>query len=115
MHISAVVAALVIGGVFLALVVGVLLPFLFVGGLVWAVVRTVGALRGRRDPGAPAAVGAYAAADADRDIGWAVGLLVAGVLWCLGRYHFAALLLGAGAAILTRGLLGMRRESAPRI
>jgi hypothetical protein len=112
MHISAVVAALVIGGVLLALVVGVLLPFVFVGGLVWAVVRTVDALRGRR----PAGVDVDPHAAADRDIGWAVGLLVAGVLWCLGRWHFAALLLGAGAAILTRGLLGMRRGAdAPRL
>ena len=105
MHFSGAVAALVVGSVILAIVVSFLLPVAFVAGLVWLVIRTVDALRVRR----------AVAADVDprdttsRDVGWAVGLLVAGVLWCVGRHHFAALVLGAGAAILTRGLLDMRR------
>ena len=105
MPLTALVAALVVGSVLLALVVSVLLPFVLVGGLVLLVVRTVNGLRGPRAP----RFDVDPDAAADRDIGWAVGLLVAGVLWCLGRSSIAALLLGAGSAILTRGLLGMRR------
>jgi hypothetical protein len=111
MHFSALAAALVFVCVILAIIVSVLLPFALIGGLIWALVRTLDALRARRVVG----VGLDPQDAVDRDIGWAVGLLVAGILWCLGRWHFAALLLGAGAAILTRGLLGMRREArAPR-
>ena len=60
-------------------------------------------------PLAPQPVPAPKAADPDQTIGWAVGLIVAGMLWIFGPSHFGALLVGCGAAYLTRGLLGMRK------
>jgi hypothetical protein len=48
-----------------------------------------------------------------RPIGWAVGLLVAGTLWVFTTHYFAAILLGAGSALLTRGLLGLRHHDDP--
>lgn len=50
--------------------------------------------------------------DPARGIGWAVGLLVAGVLWFGDGPHFAAILIGAGAAFLTRGIIGIRRDAS---
>jgi hypothetical protein len=50
--------------------------------------------------------------DPARHLSWAAGLLVCGIVWAFGSHHFAAILLGTGAAFLTRGLLGMRRDAA---
>jgi len=48
-----------------------------------------------------------------RPIGWAVGLLVAGTLWVFTNHYFRGDPARAGAALLTRGLLGMRRNDDP--
>jgi hypothetical protein len=100
-----------LGGVLLALaivlmvVITLLLPFALIGVCIWFVLRLLGLWH----DSATAPVGAPRD-DSARSIGWAVGLLVAGVLWMVFRVHFAALLLGLGAAWLTRGILEMRRR-----
>jgi hypothetical protein len=107
MHIGAGVAFVVVASVILSIVVCALLPFAFIAGLVWIVVRIAESLRGSR-----AAVASAEPTDTvARDIGWAAGLLVAGVLWCVGRHHFAALLLGLGTAYLTRALVERRHRA----
>lgn len=60
----------------------------------------------------PAPPPAPKAADPNQTIGWAVGLIVAGALWIFGPSHFGALLVGCGAAYLTRGVLGMRKPAS---
>jgi hypothetical protein len=108
MHISGVVAVLVVGSVLLAIVVSFLLPVAIVAAAVWLVVRLVEAMRDRRP--STNDLSAVRPDVTSRDIGWAAGLLVAGVLWFMSRHHFAALLLGLGTAYLTRALLEMRRR-----
>jgi hypothetical protein len=53
-------------------------------------------------------------ADHAKSIGWAVGLAVAGVLFLVSELAdlngFGIVLTGIGAAYLTRGILGLRRE-----
>jgi hypothetical protein len=61
-------------------------------------------------PGAPVPPRPPARDDRSDGLAWAVGLLVCGLLWAVGCAHFAAMLLGAGAGFLTRGILGMKRD-----
>ncbi len=51
--------------------------------------------------------------DPARTIGWAIGLLVTGVLWFATEHEIAAILIGIGAAYLTRGILGLKRDANP--
>jgi 4-hydroxybenzoate polyprenyltransferase len=112
--------------IFVAFGMCVLVPLAFIAGIVWIVMR--GARNRHEERMAAIARGAPAAADAPpwpaqpvalrrrdpaRGIGWAVGLLVCGLLWALGVQHFASMLVGAGAGFLTRGILGMKRDAAP--
>jgi 4-hydroxybenzoate polyprenyltransferase len=111
--------------IFVAFGMCVLVPLAFIGGIVWIVMR--GARNRHDERMAAIARGVPATADAPpwparsiaarrrdpaRGIGWAVGLLVCGLLWALGVSHFASMLVGAGAGFLTRGILGVRRDSA---
>jgi hypothetical protein len=106
MHAALAVAVVAI--VFAAIVLCALLPFAIVGLVIWAVVKLVS---GGASVVRSAASGDRAAGDATaRELGWAAGLLVGGLVWCLGR-HFAAILLGLGTSYLTRALLERRREA----
>jgi len=117
-------------GLALFLVFGmcVIVPLAVVAGIVWIVTRNA---RNRHDermaaisrgvsetldappwPAQPVVV-ARPRRDPARGIGWAVGLLVCGLLWAAGVHHFASMLIGAGAGFLTRGILGLRRDPAP--
>ena len=110
--------------IFFAFGMCVIVPLGFVAALVYVVTRRARARHEERmamiaqglvpPPDGPAIVSARATVRGDpaRGLGWAVGLIVAGVLWFAGGAHFAAILIGAGAAFLTRGLLGMRRDAA---
>ena len=109
MHIGAGVAALVVASVILAIVVSALLPFAIIAAMVWVVVRLAESIRGPRAE--VVASGAAATDTSARDIGWATGLLVTGILWCVGRHHFAAILLGLGTAYLTRALVERRHRA----
>jgi len=114
-------------GILLAFGMCVLVPLAFIAAIVWIVMRSA---RNRHDermaaisrgvppesaaaPPWPAQPVAARRGDPARGIGWAVGLLVCGLLWALGVSHFASMLVGAGAGFLTRGVLGMRRGPAP--
>jgi hypothetical protein len=112
----------------LALFVGfgmcVIVPLGFIAGIVYVVTRRARARHDERmamiaqgivpPPDGPvvAAARARVRADPTRGLGWAVGLLVCGALWVAGVAHFAAILIGAGAALFTRGVLGLRRDAA---
>jgi 4-hydroxybenzoate polyprenyltransferase len=113
--------------IFVAFGMCVLVPLAFIGGIVWIVMRGA---RNRHEermaaiargvpptsadaPPWPARPIVARRGDPARGIGWAVGLLVCGLLWALGVQHFASMLVGAGAGFLTRGILGMKRAAAP--
>jgi hypothetical protein len=110
--------------IFLAFGMCVLVPLGFVAALVYVVTRRARARHEERmamiaqglvpPPDGPVIASARATVRGDptRGLGWAVGLLVCGILWVAGAAHFAAMLIGAGAAFLTRGLLGLRRDAA---
>ena len=102
MHLGFGVAAVVVASLVFAFALLVIVPV----AIVYAGVRLASALF------SAGAAPFSAPRDAARDVGWAVGLLVAGALWMLGRFHFAALLLGVGAGLLARGLLASRRPPA---
>jgi hypothetical protein len=118
MEIGAGVGALVAVAIILTLLAVVAVPLAIAVAIVWVVVKLARAVFSRGAPrvvpeilpSATAAVGGTEPAAA-RDLGWAAGLLVAGVLWCM-RFHFAAILLGLGAAFLTRGLVASRQRAA---
>ena len=106
MHMGLGLGSLFALAVIATVVVSLLAPFAVLGAGVWVLVRCVGMLTERHgDAALPH--------DADeRRLAWAVGLLVTGGLWIVGHFHFAAILLGLGAAFLTRGLLKRRRRAA---
>jgi len=110
MHFSGIAVAAAVFAVLAALALCFVFPFALAALFAWGVVRIAGLVFGR---GARKADG-VSDGDVARDLGLAVGLLVVGVLWCVSRHHFAAILLGVGAAALTRGLLGLRRADAVR-
>jgi len=109
---------------FVAFGMCVLVPLGFVAALVYVVTRRARARHEERmamiaqgivppaDGKTVAAARATVRADPTRGLGWAVGLLVCGALWVAGVAHFAAILIGAGAALLTRGIVGLRRDAA---
>lgn len=110
MHLGLGLGSLFALAVIATVAVALLAPFAVLGAGVWILVRCVGALTQRR--GEVSIAAPVAAADADeRRLAWAAGLLVTGGLWIVGHFHFAAILLGLGAALLTRGVLERRRRA----
>jgi hypothetical protein len=105
------VVALVVVCVCAAVALGVLFPFAMVAAVIYLVVRLV-TPRSAAAPTAPVVSLPDDRRSDERRVAWAVGLLIAGLLWTLGRSHFAALLVAAGAGLLTRAVLTIRREAA---
>ena len=118
-------------GILLMFGMCVVVPLALIGGVVWIVMRSARQHHEQRmaaiargapspleapPPFPPAAAAPPVAAGRDpaRGIGWAVGLLVCGVMWSFDISAFASMLVGAGAGFLTRGILGLRRDAASR-
>jgi 4-hydroxybenzoate polyprenyltransferase len=112
-------------GLFVVFGMCVLVPLAFIAAIVWIATRAArnrheermaAISRGVPSPEAtppwPARPAVVRRRDPARGIGWAVGLLVCGVLWAFGVQHFASILVGAGVGFLVRGVVGLKRDAA---